>query len=155
AGPLRSFVGVLAADSGQTSCRDPHDALAKPLEAEREQQRADDQAQRSDWYLAQGRAQHDHHYRQHAKAGGGADQRRPPAAGGTDADHDRHHFDRLHGRGEEGRDQDGDDAGHRSTLPRGPEADSSSTGSGLTIGSETAMGSLAGNVSMSASSRAS
>src|SRR5207245_7924807 len=40
-------------------------------------------------------------------------------------------------------------------YPAVREADLSSTGSGLTIGSETAMGSLAGNVSINASSSAS
>jgi len=114
---LGGFVRVLSADTGQPSCGDTHDAFSKPLEAEGEQEGADDQTQRPDGHAAERGAQHEHDHRQHPEAGSGADQCRTPTPGRPDADHDRDHLDRFHGRGEEGRDEDSPKARHESTLP--------------------------------------
>ena len=101
------------------------DRLAQPLQSEREQQRADDEAERVDRDRAERRPERGDEQREHDSGRAGADQRRAPAADDADAEHDRQRLDHLDGAREEraGDDQDRARAhGSGTSLSREPRA---------------------------------
>ena len=83
----------------------PQDRLAKPLQAEDEQEAADDDAKRPDRHRGEGRPEHGEEDRENDQPGSDTRQGRAPAAGHPHRQHDRHSLDRLDGTGQE----DGDD----------------------------------------------
>src|SRR5205807_4439865 len=90
---LRITVRVAAADPCEPASGDSHDALAKPLQAEDEQQRADHQTKRTDRNNTERGTEDKHSHRQHSESGGRANDGGAPPASWPNADHDRDHLD--------------------------------------------------------------
>ena len=94
------------------------DRLAQPLQAEDQQQPADDDAQHVDRQRGERRAERHDQHRQSHNAGEDAQQSRRPAPRRADREHDRQRLDGLDRAGEEHRDRQ---AGLRPThRPRSP-----------------------------------
>src|SRR6266516_1378830 len=72
------------------------DGLAEPLQSEREQQRADDEAKRPDRDRAKRRPERRDEHREHDRGGADTDQSRAPAAHNADSEHDRQRLHHLH-----------------------------------------------------------
>ena len=94
------------------------DRLAKPLQAEDQQQRPDDQPQHVDRQRGQRRPERGHKRRQRDDCRACPVQRRGPAAGGADCEHDRQRLDRLYGAGDEHRQSEAElGSGHDFSMP--------------------------------------
>ena len=98
--------GVLKAPGGN-----PGDAFTEPLQPEHEQQEADDQPQGPNRNPAERGTKHHDNHGEHPEARDRSDDRRAPASRRTHANNDRDHLGRLDRRGQEGRDQDREEAG--------------------------------------------
>ena len=81
----------------------PKDRLAKPLQAEHEQEAADGQPQDVDRKGCDRGAEYRHDRGQRQRRGAGAADRRTPATGGAHGQDDGERLDRLDGAGEEDR----------------------------------------------------
>src|SRR5260370_41041365 len=105
-GPFGWLVLGVQPDAGEAVGRDPHDALAEPLQTEDEKEGADDQPKRPDGNSAERKAEGGGDHCEHSKARADADQCGAPAASGPHTEHDRDHFDGLDRRGQERRAED-------------------------------------------------
>jgi hypothetical protein len=81
----------------------PQDRLAQPLQPEDQQQPADHQPEPAYRDHGQRRAQRRDDGRQHEQPGADPGQRRTPVPAGTGGQHDRQRLHRLHGTGQEHR----------------------------------------------------
>src|SRR5258708_5697512 len=110
--PFGWLVLGVQADAGEAVGRDPHDALAEPLQTEDEKEGADDQPKRPDRNSAEREAEGGDDHREHREARRDAEPGRAPAARRPHAQHDRDHLHGLDRRCAAGRDEDDGWAGH-------------------------------------------
>jgi hypothetical protein len=93
------------------------DRLAQPLEAEREEQGADDEPQCPDRDVLKRRAEGRDDRSEHEARGADAKEGRAPAADDPDGKHDRERLDRLDGTGEERGEKEKNVVGHGGCVP--------------------------------------
>jgi hypothetical protein len=92
--------------------------LAQPLDAEGQQQRADDEAERADRDVSESRPERRDDPRQHDRRRADAAEARAPAAYHADRKHDRQRLDRLDCAGQEGGDEEQENRAHGSGSAR-------------------------------------